>query len=209
MEDFQASKKRKVAEKTVVKVKLEGKKKSDQNPSCDCWSWRKYGQKPIKGSPYPRGYYKCSTSKSCTAKKQVEICKTDSTMLIITYTSTHNHPNPNISKLPKTDSKPEVDTTLEPDRDTEEEKTVVTTPENDGFCYIKAIEDEACLTLNLDNTFFDEEPLSYPDVMKFSASKTEENDFYDELGELPMSSSSFKSIMRSNFFEERVLVQPS
>ncbi|KAI3760009.1 hypothetical protein L1987_50397 [Smallanthus sonchifolius] len=209
MEDFQASKKRKVGEKIAVKVKLEGKKKNDQNPSCDFWSWRKYGQKPIKGSPYPRGYYKCSTSKSCPAKKQVEICRTDASMLIITYTSTHNHPNPNLSKQPKNDPNPEITTTLEPvDQDNEDQKPVVT-PENDCFCYIKTIENETRLTVNLENTFFDEEPLSYPDLMNFSASKTEENDFYDELEELPMSSSSFKSFMRSNFFEERVLVQPS
>ncbi|KAL8262221.1 hypothetical protein R6Q59_026270 [Mikania micrantha] len=209
MEDFQASKKRKVAEKIVVKVKLEGKKKNDQNPSCDFWSWRKYGQKPIKGSPYPRGYYKCSTSKNCSAKKQVEICRTDASMLIITYTSTHNHPNPNLSKQPKTDSNPEMITTIEPDQENDEQKPFISTPENNGFRYIKTLEDESCLTLNLENTFFDEEPLSYPDLMKFSTSKTDENDFYDELEELPMSSSSFKSFMRSNFFEERVLVQPS
>lgn len=137
-------------------------------------------------------------------------------MLIITYTSTHNHPNPNLSKQPKNDSKPETNTTHEQeqeiDQEIEEEKPIITatdeenaTIKSDNFRY----EDETLLTVNLENTFFDEEPLSYPDLMKFSTSKTEENDFYDELEELPMSSSSFKSFMRSNFFEERVLVQPS
>ncbi|KAJ6810132.1 putative WRKY transcription factor 35 [Iris pallida] len=60
----------------------------------DLWAWRKYGQKPIKGSPYPRGYYKCSSSKGCLARKQVERSPSDPTMLVITYTAEHNHPWP-------------------------------------------------------------------------------------------------------------------
>ncbi|XP_073269687.1 WRKY transcription factor 22-like [Primulina huaijiensis] len=65
-----------------------------ENSSSDMWSWRKYGQKPIKGSPYPRGYYKCSTSKGCMARKQVERNRSDPGMFIITYTAEHNHPIP-------------------------------------------------------------------------------------------------------------------
>ncbi|KAI4343114.1 hypothetical protein MLD38_027652 [Melastoma candidum] len=60
----------------------------------DLWAWRKYGQKPIKGSPYPRGYYRCSSSKGCSARKQVERSRMDPNMLVITYTSEHNHPWP-------------------------------------------------------------------------------------------------------------------
>ncbi|XVE91293.1 hypothetical protein DITRI_Ditri20bG0141900 [Diplodiscus trichospermus] len=60
----------------------------------DLWAWRKYGQKPIKGSPYPRGYYRCSSSKGCSARKQVERSRADPSMLVITYTSEHNHPWP-------------------------------------------------------------------------------------------------------------------
>ncbi|KAG6532648.1 hypothetical protein ZIOFF_006498 [Zingiber officinale] len=56
----------------------------------DRWAWRKYGQKPIKGSPYPR----CSSSKACEAKKQVERSRADPEMLHITYTAEHNHPVP-------------------------------------------------------------------------------------------------------------------
>ncbi|XP_010916830.2 LOW QUALITY PROTEIN: WRKY transcription factor 22 [Elaeis guineensis] len=60
----------------------------------DMWAWRKYGQKPIKGSPYPRGYYRCSSSKGCLARKQVERSRTDPAMLVVTYTADHDHPLP-------------------------------------------------------------------------------------------------------------------
>ncbi|KAL4391426.1 hypothetical protein HN51_012546 [Arachis hypogaea] len=61
---------------------------------CDAWAWRKYGQKPIKGSPYPRSYYRCSSSKGCLARKQVERNHLDPTIFLVTYTAEHNHPYP-------------------------------------------------------------------------------------------------------------------
>ncbi|XP_073134109.1 WRKY transcription factor 22-like [Henckelia pumila] len=60
----------------------------------DKWAWRKYGQKPIKGSPYPRSYYRCSSSKGCLARKQVEQSCTDPGMFVITYTAEHSHSQP-------------------------------------------------------------------------------------------------------------------
>ncbi|KAE8055406.1 hypothetical protein FH972_012246 [Carpinus fangiana] len=60
----------------------------------DLWAWRKYGQKPIKGSPYPRSYYRCSSSKGCPARKQVERSNLDPGNFIVTYTSEHNHTHP-------------------------------------------------------------------------------------------------------------------
>ncbi|CAM8938555.1 unnamed protein product [Rhodiola kirilowii] len=57
----------------------------------DEYSWRKYGQKPIKGSPFPRGYYKCSNVKGCPARKHVERANDDPEMLIVTYQGEHRH----------------------------------------------------------------------------------------------------------------------
>ncbi|GAB2277595.1 Transcription factor [Dionaea muscipula] len=64
------SKKRKLRLKRSIKVPAISNKVADIPP--DEYSWRKYGQKPIKGSPYPRGYYKCSTMRGCPARKHVE-----------------------------------------------------------------------------------------------------------------------------------------
>ncbi|XP_062097431.1 probable WRKY transcription factor 17 [Humulus lupulus] len=60
----------------------------------DEYSWRKYGQKPIKGSPYPRGYYKCSTMRGCPARKHVERAPDDPAMLTVTYEGEHRHQQP-------------------------------------------------------------------------------------------------------------------
>nr|DAD47831.1 TPA_asm: hypothetical protein HUJ06_017768 [Nelumbo nucifera] len=57
----------------------------------DDFSWKKYGQKPIKGSPYSRSYYKCSSMRGCPARKHVERCLEDPTMLIVMYEGDHNH----------------------------------------------------------------------------------------------------------------------
>ncbi|GAB2224129.1 hypothetical protein Drorol1_Dr00004876 [Drosera rotundifolia] len=81
------AKKRKNVIKKVCHVPAEGL-------SSDMWAWRKYGQKPIKGSPYPRGYYRCSSLKGCLARKQVERNRSDPKMFIVTYTGEHNHPMP-------------------------------------------------------------------------------------------------------------------
>lgn len=41
-----------------------------------------------------RGYYRCSSSKGCLARKQVERNRSDPSMFIVTYTAEHNHPAP-------------------------------------------------------------------------------------------------------------------
>ncbi|CAK9157415.1 unnamed protein product [Ilex paraguariensis] len=83
------SKRRKLRLKRVIRVPAISMKMSDIPP--DDYSWRKYGQKPIKGSPHPRGYYKCSSVRGCPARKHVERALDDPTMLIVTYEGEHNH----------------------------------------------------------------------------------------------------------------------
>ncbi|KAI4349744.1 hypothetical protein L6164_010304 [Bauhinia variegata] len=224
----QASKKRKTVQKTVVKVRIGenvSKLKNEGLPS-DFWSWRKYGQKPIKGSPYPRGYYKCSTSKGCSAKKQVERCRTDASMLIITYTSTHNHPSPDLPsttnstqqpKEPQSQTTEDLPTTMEEEKEDQ-------SANQEKFHYLQspiccsediAIDQEDPFKLNLHKThdridllLEEEEPVCFSQLENLSTPKSEELDFFDELEELPIPSSFF-NFMRSNFSDERISVAPS
>ncbi|KAL8130657.1 hypothetical protein V2J09_019812 [Rumex salicifolius] len=62
----------------------------------DGYSWRKYGQKQVKGSEFPRSYYKC-THPSCPVKKKVEHSH-DGQVTEIVYKGAHNHPKPQPSR---------------------------------------------------------------------------------------------------------------
>ncbi|KAF2315557.1 hypothetical protein GH714_040065 [Hevea brasiliensis] len=52
-----------------------------ENLCNDVWAWRK-------------NYYRCSSSKGCVARKQVERSNTDPNMFIVSYTGEHTHPRP-------------------------------------------------------------------------------------------------------------------
>ncbi|KAI3822341.1 hypothetical protein L1987_09930 [Smallanthus sonchifolius] len=67
--------------------------KSDIDHLDDGYRWRKYGQKAVKNSPYPRSYHRC-TSVACGVKKRVERSSDDPSIVITTYEGTHTHPYP-------------------------------------------------------------------------------------------------------------------
>lgn len=64
--------------------------------SDDGYNWRKYGQKHVKGSEFPRSYYKC-THPSCEVKKLFERSH-DGQITDIIYKGTHDHPKPQPSR---------------------------------------------------------------------------------------------------------------
>ncbi|KAL3613151.1 WRKY transcription factor [Castilleja foliolosa] len=98
-------KKRKNRVKRTIRVPAISSKSADIPQ--DEYSWRKYGQKPIKGSPYPRGYYKCSTVKGCPARKHVERANDDPTVLIVTYEWEHRHTVVAMQEMPAATGKAE------------------------------------------------------------------------------------------------------
>ncbi|CAN8254247.1 unnamed protein product [Cochlearia groenlandica] len=132
-------KSRRTVEKRLVSVPIadvEGSKsRGEVYPPSDSWAWRKYGQKPIKGSPYPRGYYRCSSSKGCPARKQVERSRVDPTKLMITYASDHNHPFPSSATNNKHHHRAATKTAKKEEEDEEEEEaaTVVAVEEPVGL----------------------------------------------------------------------------
>ncbi|MED6205560.1 WRKY Transcription Factor [Stylosanthes scabra] len=64
--------------------------------SDDGYNWRKYGQKLVKGSEFPRSYYKC-THPNCEVKKLFERSH-DGQITEIIYKGTHDHPKPQPSR---------------------------------------------------------------------------------------------------------------
>ncbi|RLN40061.1 putative WRKY transcription factor 70 isoform X2 [Panicum miliaceum] len=58
--------------------------------------WRKYGQKEIQNSSYPRSYYRCthSSGQGCNAKRQVQSSETDPSKYVVTYYGEHTCRDP-------------------------------------------------------------------------------------------------------------------
>ncbi|KAI5081650.1 hypothetical protein GOP47_0001393 [Adiantum capillus-veneris] len=69
-----------------------------ERPSEDGYNWRKYGQKQVKGSEFPRSYYKC-THPNCSVKKKVERSH-DGQVTEIVYKGEHDHPKPQSVRRP-------------------------------------------------------------------------------------------------------------
>ncbi|URD84938.1 hypothetical protein MUK42_28789 [Musa troglodytarum] len=90
--------------KTLSKPKKRGEKrrreprfafmtKSEVDHLEDGYRWRKYGQKAVKNSPFPRSYYRC-TSQTCLVKKTVERSSQDPAIVVTTYEGKHTHHSP-------------------------------------------------------------------------------------------------------------------
>ncbi|OAY48894.1 WRKY transcription factor 23 [Manihot esculenta] len=96
-EEQQKTKKELKPKKTTQKRQREPRfafmTKSDVDHLEDGYRWRKYGQKAVKNSPFPRSYYRC-TSASCNVKKRVERSFSDPSIVVTTYEGQHVHPSP-------------------------------------------------------------------------------------------------------------------
>ncbi|PHU09672.1 putative WRKY transcription factor 27 [Capsicum chinense] len=170
-------KRRKNQLKKVCQVPAEGL-------SSDMWSWRKYGQKPIKGSPYPRGYYRCSTSKGCLARKQVERNRSDPNMFIVTYTAEHNHPMPTHrnSLAGSTRQKPansEAGTTA-----SDSNKPTSSSPVSSPACHSTATEKQESSREEKEDIFEDEDEEFGSSNMGLDNMEPADDDFFEGLDEL-------------------------
>lgn len=94
-EDYQesknGSKKRKASLKWTDQVRVSTENMLE-GPREDGYSWRKYGQKDILGTTYPRSYYRCTykNSQNCAATKQVQRSDEDPTVFDVTYKGKHS-----------------------------------------------------------------------------------------------------------------------
>ncbi|KAJ0240408.1 WRKY transcription factor 3 [Hirschfeldia incana] len=80
-------------QRTVTEPRIIVQTTSEVDLLDDGFRWRKYGQKVVKGNPYPRSYYKCTTP-GCGVRKHVERAAIDPKAVVTTYEGKHNHDVP-------------------------------------------------------------------------------------------------------------------
>lgn len=81
---------------------------SDSNG--DEYSWRKYGQKEIHSSKFPRSYFRCTRKfdQGCQATKQVQKSEEDPSLFVITYMGEHTCTNNHNIILSSNSSEPSI-----------------------------------------------------------------------------------------------------
>lgn len=85
-----------VLQASQVELRGSGLPVAAERTSDDGYNWRKYGQKHVKGSEFPRSYYKC-THPNCEVKKLFERSH-DGQITEIIYKGSHDHPKPQPSR---------------------------------------------------------------------------------------------------------------
>ncbi|XP_068656118.1 probable WRKY transcription factor 57 [Aristolochia californica] len=85
-----ANKSKKKGQKRIRLPRFAFMTKSEVDHLEDGYRWRKYGQKAVKNSPFPRSYYRCTNNK-CSVKKRVERSCEDPSIVITTYEGQHCH----------------------------------------------------------------------------------------------------------------------
>ncbi|KAJ4905249.1 putative WRKY transcription factor 46 [Raphanus sativus] len=87
----QSNKKRIFEKKKTEEVEICVGTGQEGTPLDDGYCWRKYGQKDIHGSKYPRGYYRCThrLTRGCLAVKQVQKSDTNPLCYEVKYVESH------------------------------------------------------------------------------------------------------------------------
>ncbi|XP_037444567.1 WRKY transcription factor 23-like [Triticum dicoccoides] len=91
--DEKEQKKKGKGEKKARSSRVTFATKSEVDHLDDGYHWRKYGQKAVKNSSFPRSYYRCTTAR-CGVKKLVERSQEDPSTVVTTYEGRHGHPSP-------------------------------------------------------------------------------------------------------------------
>ncbi|XP_052481548.1 uncharacterized protein LOC105764736 isoform X10 [Gossypium raimondii] len=107
----------------------------------DGYRWRKWGQKMVKGNPYPRLYYRC-LSTCCLAKKYVERDSQDTSFFVTTYHGLHNHDEWNSRGLSKLHSQPCIDHRANNVKDAAEAAKSICPTKEYGDVFQASIQDE-------------------------------------------------------------------
>ncbi|KAM3413111.1 hypothetical protein ACQJBY_004339 [Aegilops geniculata] len=93
MSDEKEQKKKAKGEKKARGSRVAFTTKSEVDHLDDGYRWRKYGQKAVKNSSFPRSYYRCTAAR-CGVKKLVERSQQDPSTVVTTYEGRHGHPSP-------------------------------------------------------------------------------------------------------------------